>query len=331
MQVKQRAKRRPTKAKKAVRRPRGMFRLLPLTVTMLTLLLIIKTNELYFESRKLRELYAVRSASAEEKKEESSHGDAKKEDKKEESKDASSHGEEKKEEAGHGTAEKKEESGHGEEKKEEAGHGGGHGGGEKPVAEERTFGTGKSTVKEIEEKKAKIAQPLYSKTEIDLLQNLSKRRDELDNRERELEIKSKVLEASEKRITDRMTEMKQLEAELQKVLAVYNEKQNDQLKSLVKIYENMKPDEAAAIFNEMEMPILLDVIGKMSERKVAPVLANMNPKKAKDVTQELAEKRKKAAAMAASAPAAAPVPVPATPSPLPAASAAPAAPAGKTQ
>ena len=66
-----------------------------------------------------------------------------------------------------------------------------------------------------------------------------------------------------------------------------------QIKSLVKIYEGMKPDEAAAIFNELDMPILLDVIGKMSERKVALVLANMNPKRARDVTQELADKRKK--------------------------------------
>jgi flagellar motility protein MotE (MotC chaperone) len=83
------------------------------------------------------------------------------------------------------------------------------------------------------------------------------------------------------------------------VLAQYNEKQDSQIKSLVKIYESMKPEEAAAIFNEMEMPILLDVIGKMSERKVALVLAGMNPKRARDVTQELADKRKKATQSAA--------------------------------
>lgn len=335
-------KRRPSKAS---RRPR-MLRLLPLTVTMLSLLLIIKANELYFDSRKIRELYAVRSAVAEEKKE-ASHGEEKKEEKKdsghadgkkdekaadhaEEKKDAKkeeSHGEEAKKEEGQGDAKKEENPAEhgdekkdekkdaehgdekkGDEKKDEGGHGekseeGGHGGAEKPVEEERTHGTGKSTVKEIEAQKAKVAQPLYSKTELDLLQNLSKRREELDAREREVELKSKVLEATEKRIGDRMVEMKTMEGELQRVLAQYNEKQNEQLKSLVKIYENMKPDEAAAIFNEMEMPILLEVIGKMSERKVAPVLANMSPKKAKDVTQELAEKRKKAANMAAGNPA----------------------------
>lgn len=345
--------------KKPVRAPR-MLRLLPVTVTMLSLLLIIKTNELYFESRKLRELYAIREASAEEKKdekkdekkseekkseekkgeakkEESSHGD-KKEEKAEENKDKG-HGD-KKEENADKKDEKKDEKSEGDKKEEkkddkkndEKKEGDKKEGDKKAEEEPKTFGTGKSTVKEIEEKKAKAAQALYSKTEIDLLQNLSKRREELDSRERDLNMKSMVLEATEKRITDRMTEMKTLEAEMQKVVAQYNDKQNDQLKSLVKIYENMKPDEAAAIFNEMEMPILLDVIGRMSERKVAPVLANMKPQKAKDVTQELAEKRKKAASMAAAASASsagvakAPAAV-TTPAPAPTSPPTPAAPA----
>jgi flagellar motility protein MotE (MotC chaperone) len=40
------------------------------------------------------------------------------------------------------------------------------------------------------------------------------------------------------------------------------------------------------------MPVLLMVVDRMSERKVAPVLAAMSPTKAKDVTVQLAEQRK---------------------------------------
>lgn len=295
------------KQKKEKKPPRAM-RLLPITVTMLSLLFIIKANEVYIGSRQLQAMYGVRDAIAQdEKKPEekaAAPADAKKEgEAKNEASDKSAKPEEKpaedikaadvKEPA---KAEaKKEEAGHGgdakaEAKKEEGGHGGGD---KKPVEEPRTNGTGKSTIKEIEAMKARDAQPAFSKTEIDLLQNLAKRREELDTREKDLDMKSTVLDATEKRINDKITEIKTLEAELSKVLVQYNEKQDSQIKSLVKIYESMKPDEAAAIFNEMEMPILLDVIAKMSERKVAPVLANMNPKRARDVTQELAEKRKK--------------------------------------
>lgn len=321
---------------------RRIVRLLPLTITMLSLLFIIKMNEVYLGSRQLREIYGARDAVAEEKKTEAdakkdesktdaapakegepaAHGDAAKEEPKKEGDtakegEAAKEGEGKKEDAGHGDT-KKEDAGHAEAKKEEGGHGGGDKPAKKPE-EEKTFGTGKSTVKEIEAIKARDAQPLYTQTELDLLQNLSKRRDELDQRERDLDLKAKVLEASEKRITDKITEMKTLEAELSKVLAQYNEKQDGQIKSLVKIYESMKPDEAAAIFNELEMPILLDVIGKMSERKVALVLANMSPKRARDVTQELADRRKKAAQNAAAAAANAPVPASiSAPAPAPA-------------
>lgn len=298
--------------------PLRMMRLLPLTVSMLSLMLIVKLNDLYIGSKQLRELYTARTATAEDKKPEekpAEHGDKeaaadakpaegkpaegadhKADEKPAADKPAEKMAEEKKaEEKPAEHADKKDEKI--EEKKDEKAESHGESGekkeGKKAEEEPKTYGTGKSTVKEIEALKARDNQPLFSQTEIDLLQNLSKRREELDQREKDLDIKAKVLGAAEKRVNDKVLEMKTLEGELSKVIAQYNEKQDEQIKSLVKIYENMKPDEAAAIFNEMEMPILLEVISKMSERKVAPVLANMNPKKAKDVTQELAEKRKR--------------------------------------
>lgn len=159
--------------------------------------------------------------------------------------------------------------------------------------EEMTAGAGKLTVKQVEALKEKDVASPYTPTELDLLQNLTKRREELDTREKELALKSKVLEATEKRINDKVLEMKTLQAELARVVEQYNTRQNSEIMSLVKIYENMKPGDAAAIFNEMDMPILLSVIDKMSERKVAPVLAGMDPRRARDVTQELAELRRR--------------------------------------
>lgn len=245
------------------------LRLIPLTMVMLSLLLIIKLNELYIGSRELRDLYSVRNAVAEDK------PAAKEEPAKAEAPAApATEGEKKEAEA----------------PKQEGGHGGGEA---KAPEEPKTFGTGKSTVKEIEALKEKnAAGTRFSKSEMDLLENLSKRRDELDQREKDLDVKSKVLDATQKRIDDKLAEMKTLEASLSKVVAQYNEKQDMQIASLVKIYETMKPSQAAAIFNELDLQILLEVIDKMSERKVAPVIALMDPKKARDVTQELAAMRK---------------------------------------
>lgn len=231
------------------------FRLLPLTMTMLGLLLIIKTNDIYFTTQELRSLL-VANAVAEEKAEEG-HGD-----------------------------EAKEEGGHGDEKKEE-GHGdGGEKDKPKPPAPPKVSESEIKALKKLEE------QTKYNQIELDLLHNLAKRRDELDAREKELAIKSKVLESTEQRINTRIEEMQTMQTEVKALIETYKSQQDADVRSLVKIYENMKPSSAAAIFNDLDMPILLSVIDKMSERKVSPVLAAMSPVKAKEVTEELAELRK---------------------------------------
>ena len=279
------------------------FRILPMTVTMLALLLVVKLNEIYFDVDAIRDARAEAMKKDEAKAEEAKKEDAAKEEqaKPEDAASKEAAKDEAKPEEASKEAPKEEgkEGEHQEEaKKEEGGHGGGHGEA-KPAEEPKTAGAGKMTVKEVEALKEKEAKPLYTQEELDLLQNLTKRRQELEAREAELQLKSKVLEATEKRISDKLGEMKTMETTLSKVVAEYNNQRNSEIKSLVKIYENMKPGDAAAIFNEMEMPILLEVIGQMSERKVAPVLAGMSPKKAKDVTQELAEMRKSQAARTA--------------------------------
>ena len=60
---------------------------------------------------------------------------------------------------------------------------------------------------------------------------------------------------------------------------------------LVTIYETMKPKDAAKIFNELEMPVLLKVVSNMKEVKVAPVIASMDPAKARELSIELSRQK----------------------------------------
>lgn len=132
----------------------------------------------------------------------------------------------------------------------------------------------------------------YSPVELELLQSLSKRRAELDKYQEEVRMKESLLDATELRINKKLDELKQLQAAVQKILDQYKSQEDTNIRSLVKMYENMKPKSAAQIFNEMEMPVLLLIVDRMSERKAAPILAAMDPKKAKELTIELAEERK---------------------------------------
>ncbi|MBY0355608.1 MAG: hypothetical protein K2Q12_07755 [Rickettsiales bacterium] len=135
-------------------------------------------------------------------------------------------------------------------------------------------------------------QTQFSPVEVDLLQSLAARRDKLNEYEEEIKLKASLLDATEVRLDRKIEEIQTMESGLKKLIDQYNGHEEAEIRSLVKIYENMKPKDAAQIFDEMELPILLLVVDKMSERKAAAVLALMSPVKAKNLTVELADQRK---------------------------------------
>jgi flagellar motility protein MotE (MotC chaperone) len=133
---------------------------------------------------------------------------------------------------------------------------------------------------------------MLNRAEIELLQSLNGRRKEIEKREREFELREKTLAAAERSLVERIDELRHLKAEVEGLLNQYDEDQEARLRSLVKIYENMKPKDAARILASLQGDILLDVIERMREAKAAPILAQLDPAKAQRVTVELAERNK---------------------------------------
>lgn len=130
------------------------------------------------------------------------------------------------------------------------------------------------------------------KSQIELLQSLSERRKELDARERAIEQREGLLVAAEHRIETKIGELKAVRAEIEGLIKKYDEQEEQQISGLVKIYETMKPKDAARIFNELDMDVLLEVFERMKASKTAPVLADMDPIRAKDITTRIAERKK---------------------------------------
>lgn len=127
--------------------------------------------------------------------------------------------------------------------------------------------------------------------ELELLQSLAKRREELEQRARDIDEREVLLRAAEQRIDQKIGELENLQSSIEDLLVKHDEQSESQMQSLVKIYESMKPKDAARIFEELDMEVLLEVVERMKERKTAPILAQMNPERAKEVTLELAQRR----------------------------------------
>ncbi|MBV1933762.1 MAG: hypothetical protein KUG59_03670 [Parvibaculaceae bacterium] len=127
-----------------------------------------------------------------------------------------------------------------------------------------------------------------SKAERKLLQNLSVRRAQLDKRERGIAMQASLLKATEVRIEKRIDELKTLQARIESFFGEEDTQKKDQIASLVIMYSSMKPKSAARILERLDLDILVKVVRGMSERKVAPILAAMDPVAAQELTVELA-------------------------------------------
>ncbi|BCW88167.1 hypothetical protein sos41_13050 [Alphaproteobacteria bacterium SO-S41] len=127
-------------------------------------------------------------------------------------------------------------------------------------------------------------------SEADVLESLAIRREQLDARERELDMREKVIAAAEKRVEERIVELKSIEANIETMFGKRDEQEETQLLSLVKTYEAMKPAQAAQIFNKLDLNVLLDVVSRIKPAKAAPILAAMDPVRAEEVTVHLARR-----------------------------------------
>lgn len=126
-----------------------------------------------------------------------------------------------------------------------------------------------------------------SPAEMEVLKQLSNRRESLDRRGKDLDTREALIKVTEQRVDQKIKEMETLRQQLQSMVNQVSEAQAAQLDNLVKMYETMKPDDAARIFDTLEMPTLLGVVLRMKPKSTAPILAKMAPDKAKDLTVAL--------------------------------------------
>lgn len=169
------------------------------------------------------------------------------------------------------------------------------------AATDKKDGAKPADAKDAKKQDAKAAEEWPEPTDMDpeladvkndLLKDLSNRRKQLDEREKQLGTREAVLKAAESEIDQKYRELSELRKQLQGLLNDQSEEEVARIKSLVRIYEGMKPADAARIFNTLDINILLDVMTRMSERKSGPILAAMDADRARTVTLLMAQQKK---------------------------------------
>jgi flagellar motility protein MotE (MotC chaperone) len=162
-----------------------------------------------------------------------------------------------------------------------------------------------------------------SPAELNVLQSLGARRNQLDAREQSLDTQIQLLAAAEAKVDTKLKQLAGLKGDIQGLLGQADAKKDAELQRLVTIYEQMPPTAAATRMTLLDDSVRLPLAAKMNPRKLAAILAQMPAADAKTVTEKLADRL--GAADAARQALASNAPAPAAP----AAPAQPAAP-GKT-
>ncbi|MGE7413167.1 MotE family protein [Methylobacterium tarhaniae] len=133
------------------------------------------------------------------------------------------------------------------------------------------------------------AEPV-SPSERAILEKLGARRDVLQQRSRDLETREQLIENAERKLETRINDLKTLEQKGDDAAAKRAEAEAAGLKSLVTMYETMKPKEAARVFDRLKLDVLVPVVVGMNPRKMAEVLAVMQPEAAERLTVALAQR-----------------------------------------
>jgi flagellar motility protein MotE (MotC chaperone) len=133
-----------------------------------------------------------------------------------------------------------------------------------------------------------------SPSERALIERLQERRQEIEARARDLEMRENLIKAAEKQLDSRIGQLKAMEGGDSGAAA------SDRIKSLVVMYESMGPKEAARIFDRLDPRTLVDLVNHMNPRKVSEIMAKMQPEAAERMTLEIARKKPSAEALPAS-------------------------------
>lgn len=131
---------------------------------------------------------------------------------------------------------------------------------------------------------------LRSTTEMSLIADLRDRREALEEKERRVDLREQLLASTEQRIDKKLEELQTIQARIESLVAQHEDREDKQIRNIVKVYEAMRPKDAGPIFQRLDLEIQAAVATLMKDSNMAAVLAEMDPESAKTLTVHLARR-----------------------------------------
>lgn len=152
---------------------------------------------------------------------------------------------------------------------------------------------------ESSESTAEATKPEASQIEsgdVSHLQKLAQRKRQLDEREAELGRVEEEIGKQKAEIEKRMRELEEMRTKISAILEDRVKVDEQKVESLMQMYSNMKPPQAAKIFETMDEDLAVEIMGRMKKKNAAEILNLLKPEKAQVISEKYAGYRRKPAA-----------------------------------
>ncbi len=117
-------------------------------------------------------------------------------------------------------------------------------------------------------------------TPASLMEALRAREDRIVTRETQIADRMQALRLAEAEIEEKLVALAEAEASLEALLTIASSAAENDLDRLTTVYENMKPQDAAALFTQMEPAFSAGFMGRMNPTSAAAIMTNLEPERA---------------------------------------------------
>ena len=122
----------------------------------------------------------------------------------------------------------------------------------------------------------------------DYIYKLTERKRVLDQREEELNKKAAEIEAQKVVIEKKLTELEEYRTKISAMLQDRIKSDDGKVETLVQVYTNMKPSQAAKIFETMDEDLVIDILSRMKKKSAAEILNLIKTEKAQAFAEKYA-------------------------------------------
>ena len=127
-----------------------------------------------------------------------------------------------------------------------------------------------------------------------LLKAIREREAQLDSREERLNDREQLLRVSQLKIEDQLNALQQAEEKLAATISLADQAAEQDIARLTTVYENMKPKEAAKIFETMDVNFAAGFLIRMAPDAAAGIMTNLNSDAAYSISVVMAGRNARA-------------------------------------